>query len=94
ERAFHQLVLKTLGMGLDVRRLVGLAQRHGVSLNQLALDLLDEQLAAARTISPGLHLAIAFDLLSPAQCQRLLGLHQQERLPSAWHEHLTDRRET
>lgn len=91
ERAFHQLVLKALGMGLDVRRLVGLAQRHGVSLNQLALDLLDEQLAAARTVSPGLHLAIAFDLLSPAQRQRLLGFHQQQRLPPAWHDHLADR---
>ncbi|WP_395606912.1 EboA domain-containing protein [Pseudomonas sp. B22129] len=84
ERAFHQLVLKALGMGLDIRRVIGLQQRHGVTLNQLALDLLDEQLAAARTVSPGLPNAIAFPLLSPAQRQRLGGL----RLPPEWHAHL------
>lgn len=88
ERAFHQLLLKALGMGLDVRRLQGLAQRHSVSLNQLALDLLDEQLAAGRPVSPGLPLAIAFELLSPAQRQRLLGLSQQQRLPDEWRAHL------
>ena len=84
ERAFHQLVLKALGMGLDVGRLVGLTQHHSVSLNQLALDLLDEQLAAERTVSPGLPRVIAFDLLSPAQHQRLRGL----RLPPEWHAYL------
>ena len=88
ERAFHQLVLKALGMGLDVRRLLGLTQRHSVTLNQLALDLLDEQLAAERTVSAGLPRMIAFDLLSPAQRQRLVGLNQQQRLPPEWHEHL------
>lgn len=81
EHAFHQLVLKTLGMGLDIGHLVGLAQRHSVTLNQLALDLLDEQLAAERAVSPGLPKAIAFHLLSPAQHQRLRGL----RLPPEWH---------
>lgn len=84
ERAFHQLVLKALGMGLDIGRVVGLPQRQGVTLNQLALDLLDEQLAAARTVSPGLPNAIAFPLLSPAQRQRLGDL----RLPPEWHAHL------
>ena len=84
ERAFHQLILKALGMGLDIGRLVGLTQRHGVTLNQLALDLLDEQLAAARTVSPGLPKVIAFDLLSPAQLQRLRSL----RLPPEWHAYL------
>ena len=84
ERAFHQLVLKALGMGLDIGRLANLAQHHSVSLNQLALDLLDEQLAASRTVSPGLPKAIAFDLLSPAQLQRLRGL----RLPPEWHAYL------
>ncbi|WP_018928928.1 EboA domain-containing protein [Pseudomonas umsongensis] len=88
ERAFHQLVLKALGMGLDIRRLIGLTQRHSVTLNQLALDLLDEQLAAERTVSAGLPRVIAFDLLSPAQHQRLAGLNQQQRLPPEWHEHL------
>ena len=90
ERAFQQLVLKALGMGLDPARLLGLTQRHGVTLNQLALDLLDEQLAAERPVSPGLPLLIAFNLLSPAQRQRLRGLDRQQRLPSEWHEHLTD----
>lgn len=88
ERAFHQLVLKALGMGLDVSRLLGLSQRQGVTLNQLALDLLDEQLAAARPVSGGLYLAIAFSLLSPAQHQRLLGLCRQQCLPPGWHDHL------
>ncbi|MGB3125684.1 MAG: EboA domain-containing protein [Pseudomonas sp.] len=84
ERAFHQLVLKALGMGLDIGRLLGLKQHHSVTLNQLALDLLDEQLAAGRAVSPGLPNAIAFALLSPAQRQRLGGL----RLPPEWHAHL------
>ncbi|WP_033046043.1 MULTISPECIES: EboA domain-containing protein [Pseudomonas] len=88
ERAFNQLVLKALGMGLDVRRLVGLPHRQGVTLNQLALDLLDEQLAAERTVSAGLPHVIAFDLLSPAQRQRLAGLSQQQRLPLQWRVHL------
>ncbi|WP_260963047.1 EboA domain-containing protein [Pseudomonas citri] len=90
ERAFNQLVLKALGMGLDVRRLIGLEQRQGVSLNQLALDLLDEQLAAERTVSAGLPVVIAFNLLSPAQQQRLVGLNRQQRLPPNWREHLAD----
>jgi len=89
ERAFHQLVLKALGMGLDIGRLRGLAQRQGVTLNQLALDLLAEQLAAERTVSAGLPLAIAFHLLSPAQHQRLVGLSQQQRLPPQWRDYLT-----
>ncbi|BBP59778.1 EboA domain-containing protein [Pseudomonas sp. St316] len=90
EQAFNQLVLKALGMGLDVRRLIGLAQRQSVTLNQLALDLLDEQLAAERTVSAGLPHVIAFDLLSPAQRQRLTGLGQQQRLAAQWLEHLGD----
>ena len=90
ERAFNQLVLKALGMGLDVGRLIGLEQRQGVSLNQLALDLLDEQLAAERTVSPGLPLVIAFNLLSAAQQQRLVGLNRQQCLPPNWREHLAD----
>ncbi|HCN44515.1 MAG TPA: hypothetical protein DIT18_01685 [Pseudomonas sp.] len=90
ERPYNQLVLKALGMGLDASRLNGLSQRHGVTLNQLAMDLLDEQLAAGRTVSPGLSLLIAFNQLSPAQRQRLRGLDQQQRLPSEWHEHLTE----
>ncbi|AUM70372.1 EboA domain-containing protein [Pseudomonas fluorescens] len=90
EQAFNQLVLKALGMGLDVRRLIGLTQRQSVTLNQLALDLLDEQLAAERTVSAGLPQVIAFDLLSPAQRQRLAGLGQQQRLPPPWLERLGD----
>lgn len=88
ERAFHQLVLKTLGMGLDISRLLGLTQRHSIALNQLALDLLDEQLAASRPVSAGLPRVIAFDWLSPAQRQHLTHLNQQRQLPAEWHPHL------
>ncbi|MDO7902298.1 EboA domain-containing protein [Pseudomonas sp. K1(2024)] len=88
DRAFHQLVLKALGMGLDAARVIGLAQRQSVSLNQLALDLMDEQLAAGRPVASSLPQLIAFDLLSPAQLQRLTGLYQQQRLPAHWREHL------
>ncbi|KAF1026224.1 MAG: hypothetical protein GAK37_02713 [Pseudomonas sp.] len=88
ERAFHQLVLKALGMGLDATRVIGLAQRQCVTLNQLALDLMDEQIAAGRPVSPGLPRLIAFDLLSPAQRQRLANLYQQQHLPAEWHGHL------
>ncbi|MBV4458418.1 EboA domain-containing protein [Pseudomonas sp. COR58] len=84
ERAFHQLVLKALGMGLDAARLNGLAQRHSGTLNQLALDLLEEQLAAERTVSAGLPRVIAFSLLGPAQRQRLEDLNRQHRLPPEW----------
>lgn len=87
DRAFHQLVLKALGMGLDSRRIHGLAERRSVDLNQLALDLMEEQLAAEREVSCGLPQAIAFDLLSQAQRQRLRGLCQQGRLPAHWLEH-------
>ncbi|PYY79205.1 hypothetical protein DNK59_27700 [Pseudomonas sp. TKO26] len=88
DRAFHQLVLKTLGMGLDTGRIVGLAQRRSVDLNQLALEHMEEQLAAFRSVSDALPQAIAFELLSQAQCQRLRGLCQQRRLPAHWLEHL------
>ncbi|NWB27860.1 EboA domain-containing protein [Pseudomonas gingeri] len=88
ERAFHQLILKALGMGLDVRRTEGLAQRRGHTLNQLALDLLEEQLAADRAVSAGLPHVIAFALLSPLQLQRLVKLDRQQRLPPGWREHL------
>ncbi|NBF09273.1 EboA domain-containing protein [Pseudomonas sp. Fl4BN1] len=88
DRAFHQLVLKSLGMGLDSRRINGLAQRRSVDLNQLALELMEEQLAAERAVSDGLPQAIAFELLSQAQRQRLRGLCQQRRLPPHWLEHL------
>jgi hypothetical protein len=87
DRAFHQLVLKTLGMGLDSHRIHGLAERRSVDLNQLALDLMEEQLAADREVSHGLPQAIAFDLLSQAQRQRLRNLCQQGRLPRHWLEH-------
>ncbi|MCJ7956174.1 MAG: EboA domain-containing protein [Pseudomonas sp.] len=87
DRAFHQLVLKTLGMGLDSRRIHGLAERRSVDLNQLALDLMEEQLAAEREVSNGLPQAIAFALLSQAQRQRLRSLCQNGRLPAHWLEH-------
>ncbi|RMQ47689.1 hypothetical protein ALQ04_04104 [Pseudomonas cichorii] len=87
ERAFHQLVLKALGMGLEVQRLLGLAERRSSALNQLALDLLEEQLAAERAVSIGLVHVIVFALLSKTQHQRLAQLHQAQRLPAEWAEH-------
>lgn len=87
DRAFHQLVLKTLGMGLDSRRISGLAQRRSVDLNQLALEHMEEQLAADRSVSDSLPRVIAFELLSQAQRQRLRGLCQQQRLASHWLQH-------
>lgn len=88
DRAFHQLLLKTLGMGLDSGRVKGLAQRHSVDLNQLAQEHMEEQLAAFRSVSDGLPHAIAFELLSQAQRQRLRHLCQQRRLPPHWLQHL------
>lgn len=88
DRAFHQLLLKTLGMGLDSGRIEGLAQRHSVDLNQLALEHMEEQLAAFRSVSDRLPHAIAFELLSQAQRQRLRHLCQQRRLPPHWLQHL------
>ncbi len=88
DRAFHQLVLKTLGMGLDCGRIAGLARRHSVDLNQLALEHMEEHLAAGRNVSDSLPQAIAFKQLSPAQLQRLRGLCQQRRLPAHWLGHL------
>ncbi|MQA57398.1 EboA domain-containing protein [Pseudomonas piscis] len=83
-RAFHQLLLKTLGMGLDCGRIAGLEQRRSVDLNQLALEHMEEQLAAGRSVNDSLPQAIAFELLSPAQLQRLRGFCQQQRLPAHW----------
>lgn len=87
ERAFHQLVLKALSLGLDIRRLLGLPERRSSSLNQLALDLLEEQLAAERPVSIGLVHVIAFALLTTPQHQRLAQLHQAQRLPAEWAGH-------
>ncbi|MBX8608782.1 EboA domain-containing protein [Pseudomonas cichorii] len=87
ERAFHQLVLKALSLGLDIRHLLGLPERRSSSLNQLALDLLEEQLAAERPVSIGLVHVIAFALLTTPQHQRLAQLHQAQRLPAEWAGH-------
>ncbi|AHF67832.1 MULTISPECIES: EboA domain-containing protein [Pseudomonas] len=87
ERAFHQLVLKALSMGLDIRRMLGLPERRSSSLNQLALDLLEEQLAAERPVSIGLVHVIAFALLTTPQHQRLAQLNQAQRLPAEWAGH-------
>lgn len=88
ERSFHQLVLKTLGMELNARRILGLPQRRSPALNQLALELLEELLAAGRTVPEGLPHIIAFPLLDPAQADRLDALCQQRRLPPEWLNHL------
>lgn len=89
ERAFHQLVLKALGMELDVRRIVGLTRRLSPALNQLALDALEERLAAERAVADELPHVIDFSLLDPAQLERLESLCQQRRLPTHWWAHLS-----
>ena len=48
---------------------------------------MEEQLAAEREVADGLPQAIAFELLSQAQLQRLRGLYQQGRLPAHWRDH-------
>ncbi|GFM84953.1 hypothetical protein PSCICO_03520 [Pseudomonas cichorii] len=87
ERAFHQLVLKALSMSLEIQRLLGLPERRSSSLNQLALDLMEEQLAAERPVSVGLVHVIAFALLTASQHQRLAQLNQAQRLPAEWADH-------
>lgn len=89
EHSFHQLALKTLGMGLDARRILGLPQRRSRPLNQLALELLEELLSAGRAVPDGLFQLIAFSLLDPAQADRLGTLCQQRRLPPDWLNHVS-----
>lgn len=84
ERAFYQLVLKSLFMDLDVRRIQGLEQRRSVELNQLALDLLQERLAAGRAEPATLAFAVDSSVLSPAQTELLRSLMQQQQLHSNW----------
>ncbi|WP_236209753.1 EboA domain-containing protein [Pseudomonas tohonis] len=84
ERAFHLLMLKGVGMDLDLRRVLGLAPRRSRELNQLALDMLEERLAADRPAPPGISHLLTWPLLAPDQLQRLDAHHRQGRLPSGW----------
>lgn len=58
ERAFHQLVLKTLFMDLDIAQVIGLEQHKSPKLSQLAMDLVNERLAANRQPPGGIELVI------------------------------------
>lgn len=88
ERAFHQLILKALSMSLEIQHMVGLVEHRGPVLNQLALELLEEQLAADRAISDDLIHLVAFSLLTSAQRKYLEDLCLQRRLAPIWQDHL------
>ncbi len=66
DRAFHQLVLKALFMDLDIAQLQGLNTRHSHTLSQLAMDLVNERLAADRQPPGGIWLAMRSEHLSSA----------------------------
>lgn len=83
-RAFQLLMLKGVGMELDLRHVEGLAPRRSRELNQLALDMLEERLAADRPAPPGISHLLAWPLLEPEQVQRLDAHHRQGRLPIGW----------
>lgn len=80
ERAFHQLILKSLSMNLEVQHIVGLVEHHGSVLNQLTLELIAEQIAAERPVSDDLIYLIAFSLLTSVQLNYLESLCLQRRL--------------
>lgn len=84
ERAFHQLMLKGVAMELDMRRVQGLAERRNGALNQLALEQLDERLAAGRSALPGLAHLLAWHLLTQAQVAALQAHAGAGRLPPGW----------
>ena len=66
KRAYHQLVLKALFMGLDISQMIGLAQRRCPELSGLAIDLVNERLAANRPPPGGIWLAIDIKDLTAA----------------------------
>ncbi|MDN4145709.1 EboA domain-containing protein [Pseudomonas tohonis] len=84
ERAFHLLMLKGVGMELDLRQVAGLAPRRGPALDQLALDMLEERLAADRPAPPGIAHLLAWQQLDAEQLQRLAEHQRQGRLPPGW----------
>jgi hypothetical protein len=58
EAAYHQLVLKALFIDLDISQMVGLKAHHCQLLSGLAIDLVNERLAAGRQPPGGIWLAI------------------------------------
>ena len=56
--AYHQLVLKALFMDLDISQMVGLKEHCCPELSGLAIDLVNERLAAGRKPPGGISLAI------------------------------------
>jgi hypothetical protein len=58
QRAYHQLVLKALFMDLDISQIIGLQQRKCPQLSALAIDLVNERLAADRQPPGSIWLAI------------------------------------
>jgi hypothetical protein len=66
DRAFHQLVLKTLFMDLHLACLLGLQQRLSARLSTLCIDLVNERLAAERNPPVSIWLAIDLNDLNAA----------------------------
>jgi hypothetical protein len=56
EPNFNQLVLKAFFVGIEVRRIEGLASRRGPELVRMALAYASERRAAGRTVPPDLEL--------------------------------------
>jgi hypothetical protein len=58
DRAFNQVVLKSLFTGLPVGRILGLAERANPELSRICEDYRDERVAAGRTVPPDIWLAL------------------------------------
>ncbi len=66
ERAFHQLVLKALFMDMDISQIMGLQERQSAELSMLAMDLVNERLAADRSPPKSIWLTIDYQHLDAA----------------------------
>lgn len=64
DRAFNQLVLKALFMGLDIVDMIGLKSRSNLKLSELCADLVKERLLAGRQPPTSIWLAINYSHLS------------------------------
>ena len=81
ERAFNQLVLKALFMGLDISAMQGLQQHLSPTLSLLCIDLVKENLAAVRSPACSIWLGIRFaDLCNEDQQLYLSFINNKETL--------------
>ncbi len=83
DRAYHQLVLKALFMGLDITGMSGLQQRLNPELSLLCIDLVKERLLADRVPPYSISSAINSEHLSADDkllYQRCHNIHNKEEL--------------